>query len=160
MPEQDPAASAAPPAQPVTPPALQKPTAKEKKYDRQLRLWAAKGQRALEESHFLLLNSGSGVVGIETLKNLVLPGIGQFTIVDENIVTEEDLGINFFLEESSLGKSRAAECCRLLRELNTEVEGHWEQQVRELAAGQTGSKTDLCSQPRTSWSTAICQSIA
>ena len=129
----DPAVSTAPPAQPVTPPILQKPTAKEKKYDRQLRLWAATGQRALEESHFLLLNNGTGVVGIETLKNLVLPGIGRFTIVDEKIVTEEDLGVNFFLEEKSLGKSRAEECCRLLKELNTEVEGHWRQQVRGLS---------------------------
>ena len=57
-----------------TPPPLHVPTDKEKKYDRQLRLWAASGQTALEEAHVLLLNSGSGAVGIETLKNLVLPG--------------------------------------------------------------------------------------
>ena len=44
------------------------------RYDRQLRLWAASGQAALEESHILLINSGPGVVGVETLKNLVLPG--------------------------------------------------------------------------------------
>lgn len=57
------------------PPALQHlPSAKEKKYDRQLRLWAASGQSALEDAHVLLVNSGSGTVGIETLKNLVLPG--------------------------------------------------------------------------------------
>ena len=58
----------------TTPPVLQGPTSKEKKYDRQLRLWAASGQAALEEAHILLINSGPGVVGIETLKNLVLPG--------------------------------------------------------------------------------------
>src|SRR5262245_25584127 len=57
-----------------TPPVLHKPSEKERKYDRQLRLWAASGQSALESAHILLLNSGSGVVGIETLKNLVLPG--------------------------------------------------------------------------------------
>ena len=45
------------------------------RYDRQLRLWAASGQAALEESHILLINSGPGVVGVETLKNLVLPGL-------------------------------------------------------------------------------------
>ena len=113
----------------VTPPPLQAPTAKEKKYDRQLRLWAASGQQALEEAHILLLNSGSGIVGVEALKNLVLPGVGQFTIVDSQVVVEEDLGVNFFLEESSLWKSRAGECCRLLEELNPEVKGHWRQQV-------------------------------
>lgn len=57
-----------------TPPVLQGPSDKEKKYDRQLRLWAAAGQQALEEAHILLLNSGAGTVGVETLKNLVLPG--------------------------------------------------------------------------------------
>ena len=104
-----------------TPPILQGPTAKEKKYDRQLRLWAASGQAALENAKVLLLNSGSGVVGVETLKNLILPGVGSFTIVDETNVSELDLGVNFFLEESSLGKWRAEETCKFLQELNPEV---------------------------------------
>lgn len=59
----------------TTPPPLLGPSSKEKKYDRQLRLWAANGQAALEEAHILVINSGSGVVGIEALKNLVLPGV-------------------------------------------------------------------------------------
>lgn len=50
------------------------PSDKEKKYDRQLRLWAASGQAALESANLLLINSGGGTVGVETLKNLVLPG--------------------------------------------------------------------------------------
>lgn len=114
-------------------------TAKQRRYDRQLRLWAASGQQALESSNVLLINSDgpidwknesvSGVVGVETLKNIVLPGIGGFTIVDPARVTESDLGVNFFLEESSLGKSRAEETCRLLRELNSEVDGSFEQEV-------------------------------
>lgn len=58
----------------TTPPILQDDEKKRKKYDRQLRLWAASGQQALEEAHVLLINSGPGVVGVETLKNLVLPG--------------------------------------------------------------------------------------
>jgi amyloid beta precursor protein binding protein 1 len=57
-----------------TPPMLHRPSEKEKKYDRQLRLWAASGQAALESANILLANSGSGTVGVETLKNLVLPG--------------------------------------------------------------------------------------
>ena len=105
----------------TTPPILQGPTAKEKKYDRQLRLWAASGQAALENAKVLLLNSGSGVVGIETLKNLILPGVGSFTIVDETNVSELDLGVNFFLEESSLGRWRAEETRKFLQELNPEV---------------------------------------
>lgn len=58
------------------PPVLRGPTEKEKKYDRQLRLWAASGQAALESANILLVNSGAGTVGVETLKNLVLPGEG------------------------------------------------------------------------------------
>ncbi|KAL8761866.1 MAG: hypothetical protein Q9194_007639 [Teloschistes cf. exilis] len=111
-------------AKPMTPPPLQGPTAKEKKYDRQLRLWAASGQQALEEAHILLLNSSPGVVGVETLKNLILPGIGNYTIVDEEDVAEEDLGINFFLTDDSLGKPRANETCKYLTELNPDVNGY------------------------------------
>lgn len=108
----------------TTPPLLQGPTAKEKRYDRQLRLWAASGQAALEQAHILLINSGPGVAGVEALKNLILPGIGAFTIHDTAVVEECDLGVNFFLEESSLGKSRASETVFFLEELNPDVKGH------------------------------------
>jgi hypothetical protein len=126
------------------PAALTGPTSKERKYDRQLRLWAATGQQALEDSRVLLVNSDrplgasstgvSGVVGVEALKNLVLPGIGGFTIVDPATVTESDLGVNFFLEEESLGKSRAEETCRLLRELNPDVQGYFYSKVCLLSS--------------------------
>lgn len=125
------------------PGALVGPSSKERKYDRQLRLWAASGQQALEESRVLLINSDgpidgkdtpvSGAVGVETLKNLVLPGIGGFTVVDPATVTETDLGVNFFLEEESLGKSRAEETCRLLKELNPDVDGSFYKEVNNKA---------------------------
>jgi amyloid beta precursor protein binding protein 1 len=78
----------------------------------------------LENTHILLINNGSGVTGVEALKNLVLPGIGQFSILDSAVVTEADLGVNFFLEDASLGKFRAEETTRLLKELNPDVDGH------------------------------------
>ena len=71
----------------------------------------------------------SGVVGVETLKNLVLPGVGGFTIVDPAIVTEPDLGVNFFLDEKSLGRSRAEETCKFLQELNPDVVGGFYKEV-------------------------------
>jgi amyloid beta precursor protein binding protein 1 len=117
----------------VPPPLQDIPTAKEKKYDRQLRLWGVGGQLALEETHTLLINNGPGVTGVETLKNLVLPGIGQFTIVDSEVVSEADLGVNFFLDDSSLGKFRADETVKLLMELNPGVQGH---AVREVCSSQ------------------------
>lgn len=115
----------------TTPPPIQAPTSKERKYDRQLRLWAANGQQALEEAHVLLVTANA--VGVETLKNLVLPGTGNFTIVDPAAVADEDLGVNFFLEESSLDKNRAFECCRLLQELNPDVQGHSVDKVRPIS---------------------------
>lgn len=121
----------------TTPPLIQAPTAKEKKYDRQLRLWGANGQQALEESHVLVViadnglgHSGSSVAGIETLKNLVLPSVGNFTIADSAKVTEADLGVNFFVGAQSLGRSRAEECKELLEELNPDVKGHAVSTVR------------------------------
>ncbi|RCI10665.1 hypothetical protein L249_4234 [Ophiocordyceps polyrhachis-furcata BCC 54312] len=101
------------------------PPDKDKKYDRQLRLWAASGQTALEHANVLLVNSGGATVGVETLKNLVLPGIGSFTIIDEAIVSDEDLGVNFFLDESDRGKSRAQCCMNHLLELNPGVRGSY-----------------------------------
>lgn len=44
------------------------------KYDRQIRLWGATGQRRLGNSKVALI--GCDGAGIEALKNLVLPGVG------------------------------------------------------------------------------------
>ncbi|RGP66401.1 amyloid beta binding 1 [Fusarium longipes] len=114
-----------------TPPILHGPSEKERKYDRQLRLWAASGQAALESANILLVNSGAGTVGVETLKNLVLPGIGRFTIADQNAVSHEDLGVNFFIDDSWLGKPRAEACTNFLLELNPEVQGEWYPKKKE-----------------------------
>ena len=78
--------------------------ATDNKYDRQLRLWGAHGQRALATAKICLLNAGP--TGTEALKNLVLPGCGYVTIVDSKIVTEADLANNFFVEATSIGKNR------------------------------------------------------
>ena len=85
-------------------------------------LWAASGQNALESAHILVISASATSTSV--LKNLVLPGIGKFTILDSSNVTPEDAGNNFFLEgPSSIGKSRAEEAVRLLGELNEGVEG-------------------------------------
>eukprot|EP01038_Epipyxis_sp_PR26KG_P012040 gene12040-16113_t len=91
------------------------------KYDRQLRLWGANGQKLLMTSHILLINADA--VGTETLKNLVLPGIGAFTILDDYIVDANDLGNNFFTIPQSIGKPRAEVVTELLCEMNSDVNG-------------------------------------
>ncbi|KAL0570651.1 hypothetical protein V5O48_011318 [Marasmius crinis-equi] len=106
------------------------PDNKTRRYDRQLRLWAASGQSALENSRILVISGSATSTSI--LKNLVLPGIGHFTILDHTKVSPEDAGNNFFLEgPSSIGKSRAEEAVRLLLELNESVDGKADQ--RDIA---------------------------
>ena len=97
------------------------PTEKATRYDRQLRLWGDHGQTALERAHVCLINASA--TGTEILKNLVLPGIRAFTIVDPKTVVEKDLGANFFLDVNSVGKGRAVCAVELLAELNSEVKG-------------------------------------
>ncbi|KAL1918633.1 uncharacterized protein VTP21DRAFT_2655 [Calcarisporiella thermophila] len=96
---------------------------KTQKYDRQLRLWAANGQAMLEQSKVCLINGTA--TGAEALKNLILPGIGSFTVVDGKRVSGEDVGNNFFLDVDSIGTSRAKRVMELLYELNDDVEGFY-----------------------------------
>lgn len=91
------------------------------KYDRQIRLWGPHGQKALMEAQVCVL--GSSPCATEALKNLVLPGIGHFTVVDNAVVELADLGNNFFLEEGDVGLPRAEAVSRLLQEMNPDVRG-------------------------------------
>jgi len=97
------------------------------KYDRQLRLWGSNGQKLLSESCVILVNATA--VGTETVKNLVLPGIGSFHIIDDY---ESDYGSrlaanepfsNFFVFDHDGELSRAQVARDHLSELNPEVKG-------------------------------------
>ncbi len=60
-------------------------------------------QTRLRNSKVLVINVGA--LANEIIKNIVLAGIGSLTILDANTVTESDLGAQFFLEESDVGKN-------------------------------------------------------
>eukprot|EP00127_Corallochytrium_limacisporum_P000521 Clim_evm23s15 gene=Clim_evmTU23s15 len=94
---------------------------KHARYDRQLRIWGNHGQEALSNASVLLINACA--VGTETLKNLVLPGIAKFTILDDKKVDPSDIGTNFFVTSERLGHSRASVTTEYLQELNPEVNG-------------------------------------
>jgi len=102
---------------------------KAKRYDRQLRLWGDHGQTALERANVCLINATA--TGTEILKSLVLPGMGNFTILDPHPVTGEDAGNNFFLTHDSIGQSRGEVATRLLLEMNHEVRGESRQESVE-----------------------------
>ncbi|KAJ2730542.1 hypothetical protein IW152_005169 [Coemansia sp. BCRC 34962] len=94
---------------------------KAKLYDRQLRLWQESGQTALENARVCVL--GSTALAAETLKNLVLPGIGEFVVVDDGVVGEQDTLTNFFVQVGDQGKLRAECIVQGLCELNPDVRG-------------------------------------
>lgn len=91
------------------------------KYDRQLRLWGASGQAALGSTCVVLVRATAA--GTETLKNLVLPGVGSFVIVDDGFAVSDHTS-NFFLDSGS-SKPRAQVATEYLMELNTDVTGDW-----------------------------------
>jgi amyloid beta precursor protein binding protein 1 len=72
-------------------------------------------------SHILLINSDA--VGTETLKNLVLPGVGKFTILDNKVLSAQDASANFFLPEKDIGRFRADVARDSLCEMNPDVQG-------------------------------------
>lgn len=77
----------------------------------------------ISEATVILLGCTSA--GTESLKNLVLPGVGRFIIVDDNIVEERDLGNDFFVTVNDLGKNKAQVATELLNEMNTDVKGEY-----------------------------------
>ncbi|GLT59225.1 hypothetical protein SLA2020_320580 [Shorea laevis] len=99
------------------------------KYDRQLRIWGEQGQSALEKASICLLNSGP--TGSETLKSLVLGGVGSITVVDGSKVEVGDLGNNFMVDESSIGQSKAKCVCLFLKELNDAVKAKFVEEYPE-----------------------------
>eukprot|EP01100_Stratorugosa_tubuloviscum_P003647 TRINITY_DN1888_c0_g1_i1.p1 TRINITY_DN1888_c0_g1~~TRINITY_DN1888_c0_g1_i1.p1 ORF type:complete len:521 (-),score=235.08 TRINITY_DN1888_c0_g1_i1:106-1668(-) len=110
-------------------------TDKTKRYDRQLRLWGEEGQEKLETSKLLLI--GANATGTELLKNLVLPGIGSFTLLDNKKVSAADTGNNFFVTTDSIGQSRAAVTSNLLQELNELVSANFVDEDPEKLIAET-----------------------
>lgn len=117
------------------------------------RIWGEQGQAALEKASICLLNCGP--TGSETLKNLVLGGVGSITIVDGSKVEVGDLGNNFMgmflflldslgfessilllfgyllVDESSVGQSKAKCVCAFLQELNDAVKAKFIEEYPE-----------------------------
>ena len=61
-------------------------------------------------------------LGVETAKNLILAGPASVALYDPKIVSINDLGANFYLNESHVGKlSRAAGSLDQLKDLNPNV---------------------------------------
>ncbi|KAI8962456.1 hypothetical protein F5Y11DRAFT_322647 [Daldinia sp. FL1419] len=88
-------------------------------YDRQLRLWGMEAQQKIQNTNVVLITMKA--LANEIAKNLVLAGIGSLTVVDDQIVTEADLGAQFFLTEENIGQSRAEAAVGRIQKLNPRV---------------------------------------
>jgi ubiquitin-like 1-activating enzyme E1 A len=89
-------------------------------YDRQIRLWGIKAQEQMRAANVLLI--GMKALGNEVAKNLVLAGIGSLTILDHELVTEDDLCSQFLLTEADIGKNRAEAALPQAQKLNPRVQ--------------------------------------
>ncbi|OBT50349.1 hypothetical protein VE04_09497 [Pseudogymnoascus sp. 24MN13] len=88
-------------------------------YDRQIRLWGVKAQEKIRNANVLLISMRA--LANEIAKNLVLAGINSLTIIDHSIVTERDLGAQFFISAEDVGKNRAEAAAPQVRNLNPRV---------------------------------------
>lgn len=93
----------------------------ENKYSRQIGAYGMETMGKLIQMEVFLY--GLRGLGIETAKNIILAGPKRVVLCDPNITTLADLGSNFYLKESDVGKTRRDEASiSLLKELNPRVE--------------------------------------
>lgn len=72
------------------------------KYDRQIRLWGFNNQIKLQRSHILFWSlNGSNT---EVLKNCILSGIGEICLIDDRIITQNNVDTHFYQQKSNIGK--------------------------------------------------------
>ncbi|KAI9317876.1 hypothetical protein BX666DRAFT_1932306 [Dichotomocladium elegans] len=88
-------------------------------YDRQIRLWGLDAQQRIRKAHVLV--AGMRALSDEVCKNLALAGIGGITLLDHTVVTHDDLGAQFFLNDASVGMNRAEAAAPAIRALNPRV---------------------------------------
>ncbi|KAJ3384093.1 SUMO-activating enzyme subunit 1 [Lobulomyces angularis] len=90
-----------------------------KLYDRQIRLWGMDTQKRFRNAKILII--GLSGLSTEVIKNLVLSGVGSLTLADHRNVVEEDLGSQFFLPKSDIGKNKAQAAKERIQNLNPMV---------------------------------------
>lgn len=59
-------------------------------------------QEKIRSANILLITLKA--LGNEIAKNLVLAGVGSLTLMDNGLVTDDDLGAQFFISEADIGK--------------------------------------------------------
>ena len=117
---------------------------REEKYDRQLRLWEKQGQQLLESARVLVVQPT--VTSLELVKNLVLPGVGSFTLLDEPHTVQSDDLVSFYLSPDDVGSERVSSLVKNLNELNEDVAGDFHHVEDANVWLQTLQPTDFWNQ--------------
>jgi ubiquitin-activating enzyme E1 len=89
-------------------------------YSRQIYVLGKEAMHKMTSCDVLVI--GAKGLGIEIAKNVVLAGVRSVTLYDNEPTRIADLGANFFLHQSDIGKPRAAACAKRLAELNNYVQ--------------------------------------
>lgn len=106
---------------PSVPPSVVLPKAMDElQYSRLIYTLGKEAVERLHQSRVLIV--GSGGLGAEISKNLLLSGIGGIGLVDDDDVAIRDLGSNFCLREGDVGRNRAVCTAENLREFNPSVD--------------------------------------
>ncbi|ODV58917.1 Ula1p ASCRUDRAFT_77632 [Ascoidea rubescens DSM 1968] len=92
------------------------------RYDRQLRLWQLDGQLLIENANICVINLNA--LSCELIKNLILPGVNNITIIDElkGNFSSIDISNNFFLTNEDLNQPKRKNYTSIinnLKELNS-----------------------------------------
>jgi ubiquitin-like 1-activating enzyme E1 A len=72
-------------------------------YDRQIRLWGVQAQENIRKANVLLISMKA--LANEVAKNLALAGVNSLTVIDHELVRENDLAAQFFISEADVGKN-------------------------------------------------------
>jgi len=86
---------------------------------RQLAVYGKESMQKMSAAKILI--SGLNGLGAEVAKNVILASVKSVTLHDDSKVEIADLGSQFYLTESDIGKNRAAACAAKLSELNPAV---------------------------------------
>ncbi|KAL8435663.1 hypothetical protein ACSSS7_002324 [Eimeria intestinalis] len=120
------------------------------RYDRQLRIWGEGGQACLQDASVLIL--GCGATAAEALRNLVLPGVGRFALIDDARVQVSEPSEHFLLSPDAVGDFKSRVICSRAVELNPAVYGEaWaissHRYLAEHARGRKECSSVSCETP-------------
>ncbi|KAI3378529.1 hypothetical protein SNEBB_004113 [Seison nebaliae] len=98
------------------------------RYDRHMRLIGEHGQKQLAQSNILIY----GCDGIDIGKLLCLYGVSSIHLIDDRIVTEEMIDLQYFLKKNDLDKSMSESMINNMRTLNSNVSLYSYQTMDEI----------------------------